>query len=294
MRGGDYVLCGWRVRSDLPLPELLPWSGQLDQMPDIAIVAGRVTVDTHDHWVTVTEDGTVRLAIRGLVHILVQGGRHITVDIIDSRDERGWRLFLLGAALGYLCHQRGVFPLHAASLTVGGRTIALAGESGAGKSTLAFALNRRGHRLLSDDLTVLVAADDGIEVLPSFPRLKLWRDALDAMGQNTSGLDRVRDDLEKYDLRSRDGFDPAPRRLDAIFILRKGDEPAAVRVPAVDAVPLIEANVVRPQVARLLGRQASLFVESARVARLVPVMRLIRPMDFRRLEETVQLVETRR
>ncbi|MEV9042980.1 hypothetical protein AB0072_26060, partial [Klebsiella pneumoniae] len=93
-----------------------------------------------DHWVTVTEDGTVRLAIRGLVHILVQGGRHITVDIIDSRDERGWRLFLLGAALGYLCHQRGVFPLHAASLTVGGRTIALAGESGAGKSTLAFAL----------------------------------------------------------------------------------------------------------------------------------------------------------
>lgn len=291
MQGGDHVLCGWRVRSALPLPELLPWAGPADHPPDITVAAGPVAAAEGDDWVTVTPDGSVRLVVPDLVRMLVRGGREVVVDIAGSARDAGWRLFLLGAAVGCLCHQRGVFPLHAATLAVGGRIVALAGESGAGKSTLAFALTRRGHRLLSDDLTVLRPAGDGIEMLPSFPRLKLWRDVLDAAGQGSAALERVRAGLDKFDLRPRVGFDPAPRRLDAVFVLRKGDAPAALPVAPAAAVPLIHGNVVRPRIAQLLGRQAALFAESALIARRVPVMRLVRSPDFARLEETARLVE---
>ncbi|HJW86505.1 MAG TPA: hypothetical protein VJ440_07725, partial [Candidatus Brocadiaceae bacterium] len=38
----DYTLCGWRVRSELALPELLPWTGEARE-PDVVITIDRVT-----------------------------------------------------------------------------------------------------------------------------------------------------------------------------------------------------------------------------------------------------------
>jgi hypothetical protein len=37
---GDDLVCGWRVTSDLPLPELPPWTDQPDTPADIAIHLG--------------------------------------------------------------------------------------------------------------------------------------------------------------------------------------------------------------------------------------------------------------
>jgi hypothetical protein len=38
----DRVICGWRVRSEFPLPDTAPWTGP-DSPIDIEIVAGAVT-----------------------------------------------------------------------------------------------------------------------------------------------------------------------------------------------------------------------------------------------------------
>ncbi len=286
----DYALCGWRVRSMLPLPELAPWNGPADAVVDVSIVAGKLTpVAVCDPWLTVEANGSVRLSVHDLVRFLVEGGRQITVDILRQEQAPAWRLFLLGAVIGILCHQRGVFPLHAASLTIGGRTVALLGASGAGKSTLALALVRRGHSLLSDDLTVLGLND--LIVLPSFARLKLWRDTLEAMGEDLTGLERVRDALDKFDLRPTQHFDPAPCRLDSVLLLGTGEVPELVPLRATAAVPLIASHVSRPYIGRLLGRQPALFAAAARVASAVPVARLLRPLDYDRLEDAARLVE---
>lgn len=286
----DHILCGWRVRSALPLPELVPWPGPLDGTPDITIEAGVVEWGEEESWVCVRPDGAVVLSIPGLVRIRIAEGRHLTVDR-EAGDRPGWRLFLLGAALGFLCHQRGVFPLHAATVQIGGRTLALMGESGAGKSTLAFALTRRGHRLLSDDLTVLAAGEGAITLLPAYPRLKLWRDTLVAMGQPHEALRRVRDGMDKFDLQPMADFDPSPRPLDGIVLLRQGEAVSLTRMPTAEAVALLCANVARPQVAYRLGRKAALFFEAARITGAVPLWRLVRPMDFGHLEDTVDGVE---
>ena len=286
---GDHLFCGWRVRSALPLPELPVWDGQGDTAVDLEVVAGPVPPPQDgEPWLTVTAGGAVRVCVPDVVRMVIEGGRRITVEPLGTEQAAGWRLFLLGVGLAAFCHQRGVLPLHAASLTINGRTLALLGASGAGKSTLAFALARRGHTLLSDDLSVLTS---GVTLRPAYPRLKLWRDSLDAMGQPLTGLPRVRDGLDKFDLQPPQTFDTAPRPLDRLVLLKTGDSVTCEAVSPAAAVPLLLSHVSRPSVGRRLGRQGEMFSAAVRLAQQVPMVRLVRPFDFSRMEEVVRLVE---
>lgn len=286
----DRAFCGWRIRSALPLPELPVWSGSPDAPVDVAVEPGRVApASERDPWLTIEADGTVRMCLPGTVRLLIENGRRITVDVVGTEKAPAWRLFLLGLGMAILCHQRGVVPLHAASLAVAGRTVTLLGASGAGKSTLAFALLRRGHTLLSDDLTVL--APGRPQVLPAFARLRLWRDSLDGMGVSAAGLARSRDALEKFDLEPDHGFDTTPRPLGAVFLLKTGVAPALERVAPAAAVPLVSSHVARVGVGRALGRRAEMFAAAAGVARAAPMYRLVRSADFAHLDEMVRLVE---
>jgi len=86
---------------------------------------------------------------------LVRAGREIIVQPADTATKRNVRCFLLGSALAALCHQRGIYPLHANAIQFGDRAFIFAGPSGAGKSTLAFYFNNQGCRVLSDDVCVI-------------------------------------------------------------------------------------------------------------------------------------------
>ncbi len=293
-----YQLCGWHVRSGIALHELLPWPGTEAAPEDIAIEEGPVPdrIDTGalpPSWLQVGEDGAVLLQIPDLVRIHVQGGKNIRVQRLRP-DDAGWRLFLLGSALTYLCLQRGLFPLHAACLRVGARTLAVAGHSGAGKSTLAATLLRRGHGLLGDDLTVLDAEGGGgrIEVLPAFPRLKLWRESMDALQIPGEGAPRVREGMDKYDVCSLAGFDPAPVPLDAVLVLREGSGVALQRLAPAAAVTALHAGLSKPGVAARMGLQARLFSQAAAIGRVVPVWTLQRPRSFDALDATADLIES--
>ncbi|OYW17250.1 MAG: hypothetical protein B7Z52_07060, partial [Burkholderiales bacterium 12-64-5] len=247
----DRQLCGWRVRTDVALPELLPWTGDAAHPPDIQIRLAPLPGSPQDDAdVTVDGEGALLLHIPGLVRLRVEGGHTIQLHVLNP-GTADWRLFLLGSGIGYLCHQRGLFPLHAACLDLGGRAqggaaLAIAGPSGAGKSTLATALARRGHILLSDDIAVLEVTGQGAVVRPTFPRLKLWAQSLDAFDMTSAGLQPVRTGLEKFDLSAGLTFDPAPRPLGAIVLLETAETCALEPVAQVAAVPLLSSQVFRP------------------------------------------------
>ena len=296
MSAYHYQLCGWHVRSDLELPELPVWSrGAADVEVSIEAASLPERLDTTapgTPWLSLDANAAILLHVPGLVRILVQEGRLIRVQRLNPLDE-GWRLFLLGSALAYLCLQRGVFPLHAACLRVGKRTLAFAGHSGAGKSTLAVALARCGHALVSDDLTVLQATEDGqhIRVLPAFPRLKLWRETLDALAISTSGLVPVRGGLDKYDLQPTGNFDTESSRMDAIVLLSEGPSLQLTRHAPAMALPLLHGHLARPRAAVQLGVQATTFAQAAAICRTVPIWTLQHPREFEALDATVELVE---
>ncbi len=98
--------------------------------------------------------------------------------LVDERATRIWGeagpgltegdvfVYLLGPIIGFVHRRRGRAPLHASSLAIGDRAVALVGMPGAGKSTTAAALALRGWPVLCEDVCALQETDGEIHVLP--------------------------------------------------------------------------------------------------------------------------------
>lgn len=287
----DLVLCGWRLRSALALPDLAPWTGD-DQAPDVEICIGEVPGDigpqTHaTPFLQVARSGACRFEVSAVAAYLIEEGRRITIAPHIAPDAPDVRVFLFGTAFGVLCHQRGLLPLHASCVSIGGRAVAVAGASGAGKSTLALALARRGHPVLSDDVCVVDwRAPGGPLVLPSAPRLRLWREALDSFAISPDGLERSRPDMEKYHLDYGAAFQlqPQPQPLAVLYHLKETGLPRDQGfhpLTGVAAVEVIGDNVYRRRPAiRMADGVRALFLATTRVATTVRVAALHRPDDL--------------
>ncbi len=222
--GGDFDLCGWRVASEIALPELPPWRGD-DRLPEIAIVVGDVAPlvapTMISPLVAIDAAGCAHFSVDGVADFAVTGGCRITVAPVQSPNTPDVRLFLLGSGLGYLCHQRGVLPLHGATVDIDGAAIVLTGPSGAGKSTLADAFSRRGHPVLSDDVSPVQMNMVGAVILPSLRRIRLWQDSIDNAGWDSASLERCREGLEKFSRSLQHDQPVVPLPPSAVFHLRR-------------------------------------------------------------------------
>ncbi len=295
----DRFLCRLRVASDLPLPDLLPWAGD-DRAPDLEIRLGPVPlqVDAPTHvgpLLQVAASGACRLAIPGVAAYLAEAGRTVTVAPAPEADPAAVRLFLLGTMFGFVCHQRGLLPLHAGCVEIDGQAVAFTGPSGAGKSTLTAAFLRRGHRILSDDLTVIDLANGVPMVLPSFPRVKLWADSLKGLGRDERGLSEVRSGVPKFELPLDTAFHTARLPLTAIYHLATADsaEIAGIdRLRGADAMRALLGSVYRHRRAMQMGYRAAITRATIALAP-VPNLRLSRILDLTAIDATVDAIVAR-
>jgi hypothetical protein len=85
----------------------------------------------------------------------VEGWTRIATSDANPRNQ--WRLShpLLTLPLIEMLKRRGMYSIHAAGVSRGGRGLLLAGSSGAGKTTLAVALARAGFEFMGDDMLFL-------------------------------------------------------------------------------------------------------------------------------------------
>lgn len=271
----DRSLCGWRVASALPLPDLMLWQGDArnpDLVIDLAPVPARLDDLILDQpLLQIAADGTCRFQVPEVATYLIDpSAQRVVIDPVLPPDAPDIRVFLLGTVFGILCFRRGLLPLHASCVRVGERAIALAGPSGMGKSTLAAALLRRGHAVLADDVTVLdVTAPEAPRVLPSFPRLKLWRDAAARLDISIQGLERSRVALDKYHLPVSDAFCAEPLPLSAVFHLNSAAQPGDTllrRLRGSEAVAWLGRDIYRSGLMRRLGLAGRLLAATVDVA----------------------------
>lgn len=266
------MLCGLRVRSDIALPELLPWTGDdrpVDLLVRLGDVPDRLEGRARSHpLLQVAEDGRCRFALATVAAYLVSAdGGDVTIAPAPGAENAEIRTFLFGTVFAILCLRRGWLLLHACCLRVGDKAVAFAGESGVGKSTLAAALWTRGHSLLADDVTVVdTDAPGGPSVLPSFPGVKLWRDSLEALGRTVEGLESVRPTLDKYQLTVEAGFCTTPLPLGGLVQLEKPRRtPPGLRIlRATEALARLNTVLYRPRLMLRLGiegRQMKQFLE---------------------------------
>lgn len=293
----DYQLFGWRVQSALPLPELLPWRGDA-RAPDLIVEMGAVPPPGQDlpSFSPAIQIGStgVRVAIPAVATYWVEAGRRVVIEPILPEDAPDIRVFLLGTVLAILCFQRGLLPLHASAVDIGGRVLLLSGISGAGKSTLAAAFSARGYRLLSDDLCALeVHEGQPLRILPAFPRVKLWRDSAEQLQVAFAGLERSREELEKYHVPLAEAlFQPNALPPAHIVLLRTESAPEEHpprRLVGVEALRRHDL-VHRWRLGMALGYQALIFKAMARLIAAVPVVEVARGDDLADLPGLVDSV----
>lgn len=291
----DRIICGWRVRSSLPLPETAAWRGP-DRPVDIVIRRGAVPARFGERtadlpYMEAAPDG------RLLVDATPIGRFQVTPDavVIDTAlaaEAPEWRACLLGPVLAVICYLRGTLPLHASALRIGGRVVAIAGRSGAGKSTLAAALWRRGHALITDDICACTGLPGRPLVLPTYPALKLARASLETIGHDAGGLEKI--DTEKFQWVNEEGFDPTPQPLDRVYLIedaREGVDDAIVPANGAEAFERLSAEIYRAPIGRLLLAKPAFFAMAAQLAAQVELRRLVRRPDFTRLKALAAAIE---
>lgn len=272
---------GLVIESQIELPELSAEPG--GAAPDVIVTLGSVAPIAPDYYRVA--EGEVILDCEGAGRYRAEGGRTIVIDPDPGADEGTVRIYLLGSALGAILHQRGLLPLHSNGVVVDGRAVAFAGPPGAGKSTLAAWFHDRGHRLLSDDVCVLEPCEAGFLAHPGVPRLRLWRDALEASGRSAEDYAQAFDGWEKYLVRANlhDAGQPVP--LSHIYLLRSGDreEVEIRRLTGTQAVQALVENTYRGSYVRGLGQSERHFRGCVSLATTVPVFEVTRPWSLERL-----------
>lgn len=245
----DLTLCGWRVRTELPLPELLEWSGDhrdpdlfVTRVPATAIDRESAPIRPLGLLTRIGESGTWILDIPTVGTLQVSGGKHIQVSVRDSSSDDHIRAFVLGPALAVCCSQKNLVPLSGSVVSRGSRAIALLGNRGVGKSAVALALSRFGYGLVSDGITVLRESshEPRFEALATFPFHQLWRRAVFSLNLPVEVMRKTRPCLEKYLWPCAAAFDPAvATSLSDIVILRRESDEDATTISAEHSDPIM-------------------------------------------------------
>ena len=295
-----YGLAGLCICSELPLPGVPGWAGEISARNKIVI--RRAEVPRSLSTVTaVFPDGQCNkneflLDIKDVSRYLVRGGEEILVDQATGSRTDEVCAFLLGTAFGVLCHQRGIVPLHASGVDAADGCIAFVGKTGAGKSTLIAALAARGHPVISDDVFFFKPGErQQVTAWPGINRLRLWEDAVTALGLDQRGRERELRRFNKYiiPLRPPPNY-KEPRRLRRVYQLDtgpNGDRASVRQLQGAAAVEVLIQNIYRSGLAEHMGRKPELFVACATAARDVPVFQFSRPLRFHALPDSVDVLE---
>jgi hypothetical protein len=290
-----YQAFGLKIASCLPLPAFLECEGE---RCDVTVRYGAVPEELPGAaWKGVrfqAAPGRLLLIVDDVARYLVRDGREILIDRAPGASDDDVRLFLQGSAFGALLQQRGLLALHASAVAVGEGAVAFMGPSGIGKSTLATAFHQRGYTVLTDDVCVVDFDAGGAPVVvPGYPQLKLWVDALEKLDLDPASLPRIRPALEKRALLVREAFRTAPRPLRRLYMLDRSNEPEIHLKPlqGPDKFLAIQAYTYRVQFLEALARKVDHFRQAGALAAACSVVRVSRPAKPYLLDELVARLE---
>lgn len=281
MRGANYAYAGLRVHSEFPIPEWACFAvGEPGEGWDVRIAfAETASVVMPQEWKAWGDKVEWWIAVPeiGLFHI--REGREIAVTPCPGVGEAELRLIVTGSAWAALCYQRGLPVFHMSVVSIDGRAVGFCGKSGAGKSSLAASLLARGYPLLCDDLCNVSLEDNRAMVFPASPRLKLWRDSLEALEWGSEG--RVRDHfrLEKYHV----PLSPHPARpsvLAALYLLEWGDLRLAPLSGSAGLEKVAISTSYRIPWLKNMGIQGHYWHQCLSLMMRVPVRLFRRPKDW--------------
>ncbi len=297
------------LRSSFELPELRAIA-PLQAPPDIAVsrihrcdvhLATQHGASSSDQAsgsseLVVLPKGVAKLSVPAVGDFEVKDGREILLRARRHVDPSLVQLYTIGSGLGLALEQRDALVLHGASAVRDGRAVLLLGPSGVGKSTLAAALAAAGFEILGDD-TIALWQDEtraNWRVFPSGVALKLWGDALEALGVSAAGLRPVAAGVGKFYLPVGQAADASGYSVDSIVLLRTQngiDRPEFSTIELLEAIQGITENLYRPMFVEALGKNAIAFTRICSLAAATKVTVLSRPPEHATLPILVEMLD---
>lgn len=206
------------------------------------------------------------------------------------------RHLLLDQVLPLVLNYRGKEVLHGAAVATPYGACAFVGPTGSGKSTLAASFFTSGFSVLADDCVVLDARGKDIVAIPSYPGLRLWDEAIDALFGTTGRVTPVAHytPKQRFDAAmSASTFHSSSVPLAGIYLLEsfEGKHAASVTTPIErllpgkrDALMTLLSLAFKLDIAdqRMLTRE---FDFLHRLVSRIPVRRLFIPKSFHALPE---------
>jgi hypothetical protein len=287
-----YRAFGVTIRSDIALPPLKEVESASN---DLAIEQGWVSPQGLEDPQVVKPFGQQApgehwFHVPGIARFLVFDGSNVRYMPVEGADEQSVRLFILGTCIGVIMHQRGQLVIHGNAVRVGDECVIFAGASGRGKSTLAAAFYQRGYELLTDDVAVI---NDRLEVVPSYPQIKIWQDTADKLGIDTTKLQRIRLQVNKYAFPLVSGFCSSPLPVRGLYILNTHNESRFNFEPitGTDKFNPLKNNTYRYGPIEGLGLKAKHLSLCAQLANHIDVTRITRPKSGFAIGKLVDLIE---
>lgn len=215
-----YKVYGLIFRSNIEMPQLLdaptPCNADADiflgNVPEYVIHRGD-EVPAEDNGDSIWFHNTKAYFYATASQIIVQPKENQVIsDIIP---------FIQGYCFALLFRKRGLHAIHCSALRCEKGAVLIAGYSGSGKSTVSDRLFQEGYRLMADDVAILRVEDNRLMVYPAFPIRKMCRDALDRENYDTSELEYIDEERDKFAIRCDEIFDENPAELHRMIILKK-------------------------------------------------------------------------
>ena len=291
-----YQAFGLVLKSEIVLSELLSTT---PKEADIEIVWGNVPQKLENPGargvVFEGNESQFLFRVKDIAAYLVEDGSRITVERFERDDEELLKAYLLGAVLGSVLCQRGYFLLHASVMDTEKGAVAFCGRSGAGKSTLAALFERKGYRLLGDDICAIRYDEENkLLVYPAYPQMKLWYDTLRKLERSVEdNMQQIGRERMKYGIVDPEKFQPEPRPLSKIFVVSGHNKTEFIRT---EVKGMEKIRVLRNQFYGQRFLKAGFDVNPhfnilSRIASEVSVVQVIRPLGNHNLDEWYSFVK---
>ena len=302
----EYGVYGISLRSDMPLalpenhgPSLaaIELRAAAPQTFSTACVGAEFQTPADWYQFAQLDDGSYYVCWRDLGQFLVApDGGVVHYHRAPQAPLESFQVYLLNQAISFALVQQGLEPLHATTVIVDGKAIALLGDSGYGKSTLAAAFLHAGHGLLTDDLLLLRQTQRGIQAYPGPPRIKLFPGAARRLlGAATGHVPMNAGTRKQVIPLDRSRLAPIPLR--AIYVLAPPHEMRRRRSVSIEPIAPREAflALVANTFNRRIGHSGRLRRQVSANALLmgaVPVKKLSYPRSYARLPEVLDAILT--
>lgn len=295
-----YQLYGFHISSEIKLEEALP--EEENENIDIYILKDKMPKEIQDimekmedkeNPIAIKNDG-MWFRIDEVADYLVEKGNKIIVNPLNGKQEKLLKTYLLGSAFGYYFALNNIVAVHGSAVAWKDKGIIVTGDSGAGKSTITMGLLKEKYEFIADDVSVLSYNEKGIRVNLAYPQQKLCRDAAIEAGYDLNQLIYIDEDRDKFAQRLKEGFRQNGADLKYIFELQISQdikELQCVEVTGQEKLMMFIHNIFRGESAfKLWGMPSEYMKKCLRLAKEVPVYRIIRPSDRNTAEEILDFI----